>query len=152
MDWDIREATHEDVPAAAAGIDQLLEELGGKRGDPDELEQVAHAIVEDGSTGVLLVAENLNEIVGVLGASWQLAVRVPGRYGLIQEMWVHPAFRGMTMGGDLIVALFDIARSQGIGRLEVGLPRDGYPYLDATEAFYVNNGFTMIGTRMRRIL
>jgi GNAT superfamily N-acetyltransferase len=150
--WDIREATHADVPAAAAGINQLLEELGGKAGDLEQLERVAHALVDDGSAGVLLVAENLNEIVGVLGVSWQIAIRIPGRYGLIQEMWVHPAFRGMTMGGDLIVALFDIARDQGVRRLEVGLPTERYPHLDATEAFYVNNGFTTIGTRMRRLL
>ena len=150
--WDIREATHADVPAAAAAINQLLEELGGKAGDLEQLERVAHALVDDGSAGVLLVAENLNEIVGVLGVSWQIAIRIPGRYGLIQEMWVHPAFRGMTMGGDLIVALFDIARDQGVRRLEVGLPTERYPHLDATEAFYVNNGFTTIGTRMRRLL
>ncbi|HXQ01070.1 MAG TPA: GNAT family N-acetyltransferase [Solirubrobacteraceae bacterium] len=150
--WDIREATHADVPAAAAAINQLLEELGGKAGDLEELERVAHALVDDGSAGVLLVAENLNEIVGVLGVSWQIAIRIPGRYGLIQEMWVHPAFRGMTMGGDLVVALFDIARRQGVRRLEVGLPAEHYPHLDATEAFYVNNGFTTIGTRMRRLL
>jgi GNAT superfamily N-acetyltransferase len=150
--WDIREARHADVPAVAAGINQLLEELGGKAGNTEELQRVAHALVEDEGAGVLLVAENLNEIVGVLGVSWQVAIRIPGRYGLIQEMWVHPAFRGMTMGGDLIVALFDIARRQGVKRLEVGLPTERYPHLDATEAFYVNNGFTTIGTRMRRLL
>jgi GNAT superfamily N-acetyltransferase len=150
--WDIREATHADVPAVAAAINQLLEELGGKTSNLSELERAARALIDDGSAGVLLVAENLNEIVGVLGVSWQIAVRIPGRYGLIQEMWVHPAFRGMTMGGDLVVALFDIARRQGVARLEVGLPTERYPHLAATEAFYTNNGFTTIGTRMRRLL
>jgi GNAT superfamily N-acetyltransferase len=150
--WDIREATHADVPAIVVGVSGLLEELSGKPGARDELEQTAHALIDDDSAGVLLVAENLNEIVGVLSVSWQIAMRVPGRYGLIQELWVHPAFRGMTIGGDLIVALFDIAREQGIKRLEVGLPSERYPHLDATEAFYVNNGFKAIGTRMRRLL
>jgi GNAT superfamily N-acetyltransferase len=150
--WDIREATHADVPAIVVGVSELLEELGGKPGLKGELEQTAHALIDDAGAGVLLVAENLKEIVGMLGVSWQIAIRVPGRYGLIQELWVHPAFRGMTIGGDLIVALFDIAREQGVRRLEVGLPSERYPHLGATEAFYLNNGFKTIGTRMRRLL
>lgn len=152
VDWEIREATHADVPAIVVGINSLLEELGGKPSPADVLEQTAHTLVDDGNAGVLLVAENLNEIVGVLAVSWQIAMRVPGRYGLIQELWVHPAFRGMAIGGHLVVALFDIARSQGIRRLEVGLPSERFPHLGATEAFYVDNGFATIGTRMRRLL
>jgi GNAT superfamily N-acetyltransferase len=152
VSWEIREATHADVPAVVVGVSELLEELGGKPAATDALEQAARALIDDSGAGVLLVAENLNEIVGVLGVSWQLAIRVPGRYGLIQELWVHPAFRGMTIGGDLVVALFEIARAQGITRLEVGLPSERFPHLGATEAFYLNNGFATIGTRMRRLL
>ncbi len=152
VSWDIREATHADVPAIVAAISQLLEELGGKPVERTAQEQTARALIEDAGAGLLLVAENLNEVVGVLGVSWQIAIRIPGSYGLIQELWVHPAFRGMTIGGDLVVALFDIAREKGIGRLEVGLPSERFPHLGATEAFYLNNGFTTIGTRMRRLL
>jgi GNAT superfamily N-acetyltransferase len=150
--WEIRAATHTDVPAVAVGVNRLLEELGGKPVATGELEQTTRALIDDAGAGVLLVAENLSEVVGVLGVSWQLAMRVPGRYGLIQELWIHPAFRGMTIGGELVVALFDIARSHGVKRLEVGLPSERFPHLDATEAFYVNNGFTVLGTRMRRLL
>jgi GNAT superfamily N-acetyltransferase len=152
VSWEIREATHADVPAVVVGVNRLLEELGGKPGAVDEIEQTAHALTDDSGAGVLLVAENLKEIVGVLGVSWQIAMRAPGRYGLIQELWVHPAFRGMTIGGDLVLALFDIARRQGVTRLEVGLPSGRFPHLAATEAFYLNNGFTSIGMRMRRLL
>lgn len=152
VNWDIREAAHADVPAIVAGINQLLEELGGKAGAGAAQEQTAHALIDNADAGLLLVAENLREVVGVLGVSWQIAIRIPGSYGLIQELWVHPAFRGMTIGGDLVVALFDIAREKGIGRLEVGLPSERFPHLGATEAFYTNNGFATIGTRMRRLL
>lgn len=152
VSWDIREATHADVGAIVAGVNQLLEELGGKPGDMAAQEQTAHLLVDNAEAGLLLIAENLKEVVGVLGVSWQVAIRIPGSYGLIQELWVHPAFRGMTIGGDLVVALFDIAREKGIRRLEVGLPSERFPHLGATEAFYINNGFTTIGTRMRRLL
>jgi GNAT superfamily N-acetyltransferase len=152
VSWEIREATHADVPAVAVGINRLLEELGGKPGAAEKIEQTAHALIDDSDAGVVLVAENLEEIVGVLGVSWQIAMRIPGRYGVIQEFWVHPAFRGMTIGGELVVALFELARRQGVTRLEVGLPSGRFPQLAATEAFYLNNGFTSIGMRMRRLL
>lgn len=155
--WDalrctIRAATHADVPAVVTGVGRLLVELGGKPGATSALEEAARALVEDPGAGVLLVAENRGEVVGVLGVSWQLAIRIPGRYGLIQELWVHPSWRGMTIGGDMIVALFEIARKQQVARLEVGLPSERFPQLGATEAFYMNNGFTTIGMRMRRLL
>jgi GNAT superfamily N-acetyltransferase len=150
--WEIRPAVHADVPAVAAGIGELLVELGGKPTPTARLEETAHALIDDTDGGLVLVAEESAEIVGVLGVSWQTAMRIPGRYGLIQELWVHPSFRGRTIGGDLLVALFKLARHRQVARLEVGLPSDRYPHLGATEAFYANNGFSTIGTRMRRIL
>lgn len=150
--WQIREATHADVPAVAIAVRELLIELGAAPTLPATLEEPAHALIDDGSLGVLLVAEQHGQIVGVLGVSWQVAIRVPGRYGLIQELWVHPSWRGRTIGGDLLAALFQLARRQQVVRLEVGLPSERFPHLAATEAFYLNNGFTTIGTRMRRLL
>jgi GNAT superfamily N-acetyltransferase len=150
--WQVREASHRDVPAIVAGVAQLLVELGGEPAAAEALEETARALIDDASLGVLLVAEESREIVGVLGVSWQIAIRVPGRYGLVQELWVHPSWRGRTIGGDLLVALFELAHRQRVSRLEVGLPGERFPHLAATEAFYLNNGFTTIGTRMRRLL
>jgi N-acetylglutamate synthase-like GNAT family acetyltransferase len=150
--WDIREASQEDVPAIATAVRDLLIELGASPTLPAALEAPARALIDDGGLGVLLVAEEAGQIVGVLGVSWQVAIRVAGRYGLIQELWVHPWWRGRTIGGDLLVALFELARRQQVMRIEVGLPSERFPHLAATEAFYVSNDFTPIGTRMRRLL
>jgi GNAT superfamily N-acetyltransferase len=150
--WSIREATHADVPTIAIALRELLIELGAAATLPAALEAPAHALIDDGSLGVLLVAEEAGQIVGVLGVSWQIAIRIPGRYGLIQELWVHPSWRSRTIGGDLLTALFELAGRQQVTRLEVGLPSESFAHLAATEAFYVNNGFTTIGARMRRLL
>jgi GNAT superfamily N-acetyltransferase len=91
-------------------------------------------------------------IVGVLGVSWQSAIHIPGRYGLIQDLWVDPSWRGGGVGAGLLVALFELAREREVARLEVGLPRERFAGLAATEAFYVANGFSALGARMRRSL
>ncbi len=150
--WEIREATLEDVPQIAIAVRELLIELGAAPTLPVALEAPTREIVEDGSLGVVLVAEDRRQIVAVLGVSWQVSIRIPGRYGLIQELWVHPNWRGRTIGGDLLTALFKLARRQQVTRLEVGLPGEGFYHLPATEAFYVNCGFKTIGMRMRRVL
>jgi GNAT superfamily N-acetyltransferase len=150
--WNIREAAPADVPAVVAGISELLIELGGEPAASAALEEAALALIDDPDEGVVLVAVQERQIVGVLGVSWQTAIRIPGRYGLIQELWVHPSFRSRTIGGDLLVALFELARRRQVTRLEVGLPGERFPHREATEAFYANNGFTTIGLRMRRLL
>ena len=39
-----------------------------------------------------------------------------------------------------------------MARVEVGLPRESFPAIDATAAFYRANGFEALGPRMRRAL
>ncbi|HEY3759488.1 MAG TPA: GNAT family N-acetyltransferase [Solirubrobacteraceae bacterium] len=150
--WHVRAADHSDAPAIAAAVHELLLELGGKPASRSAIEAAARAVLGDRQAGALFVAERGGELVGVLGASWQSALHIPGRYGLIQELWVHPSWRGRAIGGDLLEAIFALARELRIVRVEVGLPRDGFVGLRATEAFYRGNGFELLGARMRALL
>jgi GNAT superfamily N-acetyltransferase len=150
--WRVRGAGAENVQAIAAAIEELLIELGGKRPSMPELEDAARKLIGDPEAGALLVAEAEGKIVGVLAASWQHAIHVPGRYGTIQDLWVHREWRSRKIGRDLVEALADLARKTGIGRLEVGLPQESFEAIRATEAFYLRNGFEPLGPRMRRLL
>jgi GNAT superfamily N-acetyltransferase len=171
--WRVRAAVHEDAPAVAAAVGKLLVELGGTPPPVAAMQAAALALLDDREAGALLVADTgggglgvhieagiveadtskvEEAVVGVLGASWQSAIHAPGRYGLIQDLWVHPSWRGSGVGGGLLAALFELARERGVERLEVGLPRTSFGGLAATEAFYLASGFTTLGTRMRRIL
>lgn len=154
--WRVREASERDAPAVAAAVAELLVELSGKGPPAAELEEATRELARDREAGALLVAEAGGEdgasIVGVLAASWQHAIHVPGRYGTIQDLWVHPEWRSRAIGRDLIEAFCDVARREGAKRLEVGLPRESFARIGATEAFYRANGFEHLGPRMRRRL
>jgi branched-chain amino acid aminotransferase len=152
--WQVREATEADAPAIAAAVGQLLVELSGGGPAASELEAATTELVRDGGMGALLVAEAGGEdgIVGVLAASWQHAVHVPGRYGTIQNLWVHPEWRSKAIGRDLVEAFCALAHNAGAQRIEVGLPREDFERIGATEAFYRANGFEHLGPRMRRKL
>ncbi len=148
----VRTATADDAPAVASAVEALLIELGGERPSATALEEAARNLAEDPNAGALLVAEDDGSIVGILAASWQYAVHVPGRYGTIQDLWVHPEWRSRSLGRELILALVRQATEAGVPRLEVGLPQESFGQLAATERFYRENGFTPLGPRMRRLL
>jgi GNAT superfamily N-acetyltransferase len=148
----VRAATVDDAPAVANAVEALLIELGGERPSATALEEGARRLAEDPSAGALLVAEDEGAIVGVLAASWQYAIHVPGRYGTIQDLWVHPEWRGRALGRELILALVRHAAEANVPRLEVGLPQESFGQLAATERFYRENDFTPLGPRMRRLL
>lgn len=158
----VRVATHEDLPTIVAAVQELLTELGSRPPDASQMLETARGLLEDPRLGALLVAESGPDadadaggeegaVVGVLTASYQLALHVPGPYALIQDLWVRPAWRGRSVGRELLGAMFELARSQGMVRAEVGLPRESFAGIRATEAFYAHNGFEHLGARMRRI-
>jgi GNAT superfamily N-acetyltransferase len=150
--WRVRGALAADVAAIATAVSQLLLELGGTPPEPEAMRATTLALVRDRRAGAVLVADAGGTLVGVLAASWQTAIHTAGRYGLIQDLWVHPAWRSRAIGAELVHAMVELARREHVGRVEVGLPRDGFPSLDATAAFYARNGFTELGKRMRLVL
>jgi GNAT superfamily N-acetyltransferase len=148
----IRLARGDDAAAVAGALKRLLLELGGKLPPRPEVEAEARAAVEEPGVGPLLVAEAAGEIVGILSASWQRALHVPGLYATIQDLWVDPDWRSRQVGAALVDELVALCGKQGVARIEVGLPRESFDAIRATEAFYLNNGFEQLGPRMRRRL
>ncbi len=148
----VRVASAADAPLAANAVESLLLELGGERPPSAEIEAAARELATDPDLGALLIAEADGEVVGVLAASWQHAIHVPGRYGTIQDLWVHPEWRSRALGRELVEALVALAAERRVARLEVGLPKEGFAQLEATERFYRANGFEHLGPRMRRLL
>ena len=148
----IREAGDGDVAAVAAAVESLLQELGGRRPERHELETEVRALLDDPAGGSVLIAEADGEIVGVLSASWQRAIHVPGIYATIQDLWVDEDWRSRGVGAELVEAVASQARARGVSRLEVGLPRETFAAIASTESFYKRNGFEHLGPRMRRLL
>jgi GNAT superfamily N-acetyltransferase len=148
----VREAGAGDVEGVTAAVEALLAELGGRRPERSELETEVRALLGDPAAGSVLIAEADGEIVGLLSASWQRAIHVPGIYATIQDLWVDEAWRSRGVGAELVEAIASQARTRGVSRLEVGLPRETFAAIASTESFYERNGFEHLGPRMRRLL
>ena len=148
----VREAGAEDVGAVATAVESLLAELGGRMPSRAEMEAEVQALLDDPQGGSVLIAEADGEIVGVLTASWQRAIHVPGVYATVQDLWVDEDWRSRGVGAELVEAIASQARTRGVSRLEVGLPRETFAAIASTQSFYERNGFEHLGPRMRRLL
>ncbi|HEY6145834.1 MAG TPA: GNAT family N-acetyltransferase [Solirubrobacterales bacterium] len=148
----VREAGAGDVEGVATAVEALLVELGGRCPERAVLETEVRALLEDPAGGSVLIAEADGKIVGLLSASWQRAIHVPGVYATIQDLWVDEAWRSRGVGAELVEAIASQARTRGVGRLEVGLPRETFAAIASTESFYKRAGFEHLGPRMRRLL
>jgi GNAT superfamily N-acetyltransferase len=148
----VRRAVDADASSVAQAVRELLVELGGTPPDVVAMEAAARTVIADGDTGVVLVAEQANRgtMVGVLAANFVVTVHAGGVYGLVQDLWVDAGARSCGVGAELVSAFCALAAERGAGRIEVGIPRDGFPALAATRRFYERNGFDMVGARMRR--
>jgi GNAT superfamily N-acetyltransferase len=151
-DCSVRRARPEDLKIAAQAVAALLVELGGTPPAMEAMEAATKQLIEDEGAGLLLLAEQDGELVGVLAASWQLAIHTAGRYALLQDLWVKPEHRSSSIGRQMLEALCVRTRELGMPRVEVGLPSESFPHLEATRAFYTRNGFKPLGPRMRRVL
>jgi GNAT superfamily N-acetyltransferase len=148
----VREAGARDVEGVATAVASLLAEVGGRIPARAEMEAEVQALLDDPQGGSVLIAEADGGIVGVLTASWQRAIHVPGVYATIQDLWVDEAWRSRGVGAELVEAVASQARTRGVSRLEVGIPRETFAAIASTESFYKRNGFERLGPRMRRLL
>jgi GNAT superfamily N-acetyltransferase len=148
----LRQADDGDVEGVATAVEGLLAELGGRMPSRAEMEAEVQALLDDPQGGSVLIAEADGRIVGVLTASWQRAIHVPGVYATVQDLWVDEAWRSRGVGAELVEAIASQARTRGVSRLEVGLPRETFAAIASTESFYRRNGFEPLGPRMRRLL
>jgi GNAT superfamily N-acetyltransferase len=151
--WDVRRARRSDSAAVATGVAALLCELGATPPSHTAIEDEARAHIDDPTLGIVLIAVgDGGELVGVLTASWARAIQVPGRMLTIEVLWTRREWRGRAVGAGLVDALAEAAVDAGAARVEVGLPRESFEALRATERFYLANGFERLGPRMRKAL
>ena len=112
-------------PRVAAAVRELLLELGGDAAAAGGARgRAARALIEDPRRRRAAARRGDGERSSACSArAGRRAIHVPGRYALIQDLWVAPAVaRPGDRAPSCCCALFELARERGIARVEVGLP------------------------------
>ena len=87
-------------------------------------------------------------MLGLVTVSYNLAIRYAGEYAQLEELIVAPEARGKNVGGLLVQAAIERARTRGCAEF-------GLYLLEATEhnrPFYEKYGFRHVGSEMRQPL
>ncbi len=95
-----------------------------------------------GETGAVLVAEEGDELLGLVTLSFPVAIRCGGAYSCIEEFIVTEKARGKGVGGKLLQAAISRAAEKGCEELQVNRPSDlGYPV-------YLAHGWENLGKHL----
>ena len=148
MDIQIRHAHVDEAPVVAVLIARLLAELGDDV-DSRSVLKTTRKLLAAGDVAALLALVD-GRPAGVVTLNQCAAIYAGGRFGEICELYVGPDDRSAGLGRRLIEAALDHARQCGWVRLEVGAPPQ--PRWQRTADFYLANGFTLVGPRLRHLL
>lgn len=137
-----RPATFHDEPRGLALLGQLLgRDISTEPGRARSFRRMLAEPVR----GMVLVAEEEGQVLGVISFSYNLAIRFDTCYAQIEELVVDAAARGKQAGAVLVRAAMEEARGHGCE--EMGL----YPR-EETRAFYERLGFAYVGVGLRQRL
>jgi predicted N-acetyltransferase YhbS len=133
----IDDATPADLPALC----DLLELLFGQEADftPDRAKQERGLglILDDPHVGVILVARDGDQVVGMVNLLFTVSTAEGGRVMVLEDMIVRPDHRGQGVGLKLIEAAIARATESGCARITLLTDEDN----NQAQWFYGRAGF-----------
>ncbi len=140
-----RTADESDTDVVSEMLADLFQEVGHTL-TASEIAEIFLHIDSDDQHSTLLALDDDEDIVGVLTLVETIALYAGGRIGVINELYVVPAYRSEGVGKMLLDAAKELAEQRGWVRLEVTTPGEDYP---KTLKFYEREGFMAIGPRYK---
>jgi GNAT superfamily N-acetyltransferase len=165
-----------EIGEALALIEALLAELGDEGDEYAQIDcgKLERDLGEASASGrflALLVRDDSGTAIGVLTLSASFAVYAGGEYGVIDEMYVRPEYRGRGVGARLVEAAVRVAEERRWFRLDVTGPgtgeESGGPSAEGSAVpagcnatvggadairFYRRLGFEPTGLKLRRLI
>lgn len=146
----VRLAQREDAATVADLVHELLDELtGGEAPAIEEVIECTEAILSEAGV-VAVIAYADREPVGVMTLNECAAIYAGGKFAEISELFVRPEMRSEGIAQQLLDHAQVEALARGWKRIEVGAP--GQPEWRRTLEFYLRNGFSEVGPRLRRLV
>lgn len=149
----IEQLTIQDAPVVFDWVLRLLAELGEEGDELGNLatEKVLKAWKDFSDRFHVFVAKIADVgIVGVLTLSETFAIYANGNYGVIDEMYVAPAFRSQGVGRILVDAVKEFGKQKRWTRIDVTAPES--ERWERTRKFYEKEGFVFTGPKLKFLL
>lgn len=139
----VADASHtREVAALLAGLFEEVEHTLSF----EEIAEIFAEIDADDHHSTLLAVNGDEEVVGLITLVESLSLSAGGRYGVVNELFVVPAYRSEGVGKMLLDFAKEIGEQRGWTRIELTTPGDEF---DKTLRFYEREGFWKIGPRYK---
>lgn len=146
----IHRLTLKEKETTLALVRKLLRELEGESDEFDGVdeEKLLRELAQNEARFNAFAARNeRGEYVGILTLVETFAIYAGGNYGVIDEMYVAPEYRGRGVGKMLLEAAKAHGRAQHWLRLDVTAPPE--EQWQRTVKFYEREGFVFTGPKLR---
>ncbi|MGD9420736.1 MAG: GNAT family N-acetyltransferase [Verrucomicrobiota bacterium JB025] len=115
----ITPATAEDIPALAQLLGILFSQEQEFVPDARLQEKGLAAILANPANGVIFVARDKDRILGMANLIYNISTALGGPVGTVEDVIVHPDFRGRGVGSAIIRKALDHADSTGLLRISL---------------------------------
>ncbi len=136
---EITEATKHDIN----GLCELLEVLFAQEAEfrPDRTLQSTglQQIIDFPERGRILVLREGSLLIGMVNVLFTVSTALGGRVALLEDLIVHPVYRGSGAGSELLQAAIHLARSFGCRRITLLTDRTN----ESAQRFYERQGFNL---------
>lgn len=145
---EVNTATKEDIP----GLCELLGLLFAQEAEfqPDRSVQSAglQKIINSPEHGQILVLRKNGFLIGMVNLLFTVSTALGGRVAILEDMVVHPDYRGSGAGSKLLQAAIDFAKSANCLRITLLTDRTN----ESAQRFYERRGFNLSGMVPMRLL
>ncbi len=134
---EITKATKEDIPELQALLGLLFAQEAEFQPDRSLQSAGLQKIVDSPEHGQILVLREGNSLVGMVNLLFTVSTALGGRVAILEDMVVHPDYRGSGAGSKLLQAAIDFAKSAGCRRITLLTDKTN----EAAQRFYKRHGF-----------
>lgn len=129
---------------------RLFSELGEEMDDLGSLNE--EKVLADWRTShdrfyVFAAKDEHCDVIGMLTLAESFAIYANGSYGIINEMYVSPAHRGVGVGAMLLNAAKEFGMQKDWARIEVTAPESSR--WQRSQRFYEKHGFVFTGPKLK---
>ncbi|MEM9081260.1 MAG: GNAT family N-acetyltransferase [Verrucomicrobiota bacterium] len=143
----IEPATIEDLPSLTDLVVDLLDLQDDFTPDPNLQEQGLQLILESPARGRIMVARSQDRILGMANLLFTVSTAMGGFVLIMEDVIIHPDFRGQGLGSKLLEHVIDFARQKDFKRITLLADK----LSNESQAFFQRNGFrfsTLIPMRL----
>ncbi|MCQ8127105.1 GNAT family N-acetyltransferase [Methylomonas rivi] len=145
---EISQAHKRDIPALCELLGLLFAQEAEFQPDPAAQQRALSGIIADQTIGTIFVARHQEKTVGMVSLLYSISTALGGRVATLEDMVVHPEFRGAGIGARLLAHAKDHAFNTGCRRITLLTDRTN----PAAQRFYQRQGFNLSDMVPMRLL